>query len=159
MKIITKMMGEIEVEESKVITFEKGLIGFPELNHFALVHDEERGNQGGIRWLQALERTDFALPVIDPLAILEDYNPKVEDELLVPLGELDENEMLALVTITVPADITRMSINLKAPIVINVKERKAMQLIVEGEEELVKYPVYTILQEKKKKATIKEGGL
>ena len=41
MKVNTKIFGEIEISEDKVITFQDGIIGFPDLKRFALLHDEE----------------------------------------------------------------------------------------------------------------------
>ena len=61
-----------------------------------------------------------------------------------------EDELLVLVTVTVPSDLTKMTVNLKGPIVINAAEKKACQVIVEGENYLVKYPIYDILNAKKK---------
>ena len=55
MKINTKIFGEIEISEDKIVTFRNGIIGFPELRRFALLHDEERGTNAGIRFLQSLE--------------------------------------------------------------------------------------------------------
>lgn len=150
MKAVTRVFGEIDIEEDKIIKFVNGLIGFPELTDFALIHDEVKEKDGkGIRWLQSMQEPGFAMPVVDPLTILNDYNPKVEDELLKPLGELNSDDMLVLTTITVPSDLTKMSINLRGPIVINAKERKACQLVVEGDEYSVKYPIYDILQARK----------
>ena len=77
------------------------------------------------------------------------YNPEVEDELIKPIGELLPEEILVMVTITVPGDLTKMSVNLKGPIIINAAERKACQVIVEGEGYPVKFPVYDILNAKK----------
>ncbi len=148
MKAVTRVFGEIDIEEDKIIKFVNGLIGFPELTDFALIHDEVKEGKG-IRWLQSMQEPGFAMPVVDPLSILEDYNPKVEDELLKPLGEFGTDNMLVLTTITIPSDLTKMSINLRGPIVINAKERKACQIVVEGDEYPVKYPVYDILQARK----------
>ena len=150
MKLNTRIFGEIEVEEDKVIHFVNGIIGFPELKEFALVFDEEKGNISEIRWMQSIQEPNFAIPVIDPLTIRSDYNPVVEDELLTSVGEIRPEELLVLVTITVPADITQMSINLKAPIIINAASKKACQIIVEGDAYQVKYPIYDILQVAKK---------
>ena len=47
---------------------------------------------------------------------------------------------------TVPADLTKMTVNLQGPFVINVEERKACQIILEGDKYPVKYPVYDILK-------------
>lgn len=150
MSVNTKMFGEIEIAEEKIITFDKGLIGLPDLKKFALITDAE-GEDSKIQWLQSLDEPSMALPIIDPYEILDEYNPVVEDELLKPLGEFEEEDMMLMVTIRVPEDITKMSINLKGPIIINVEARKGCQIIVEDELQ-VRFPVYDILKKKKEKA-------
>lgn len=146
MKINTKIFGEIEVSDDKIIVFENGIIGFPELKHFTLLHDEEKGTGAGIRFLQSVEEPGFAMPVMDPLLVKPDYDPEVEDELLAGAGNLTEDNILVLVTVTVPSDLTRMTVNLQGPIVINVEERRACQIIVEGDAYPVRFPIYEILQ-------------
>lgn len=150
MKLTTRIFGEVDIDEGKIIHFVNGIIGFPDLTEFALIHDEEKGNGTSVRWLQSLQEPGFAMPVVDPLAIVPDYNPQVEDELLKPVGSLDADHLLVLVTMTVPSDLTKMSVNLKAPIVINAAEKKACQIIAEGDEYIVKYPIYDVLQASKK---------
>ena len=108
MKINTKVFGEIEIADDKIIHFPSGIIGFPDLTDFALVHDEEKGI-GAIHWLQSIQEPAFAMPVMDPLLVRPDYNPQVDDELLKPIGELVPDELLVLVTVTVPADLTTVS--------------------------------------------------
>ena len=149
MKINTKVFGEIDIEESKIITFENGIIGFPELKSFALIFDEEKGVNVGIKWLQSMDEPAFAMPVMDPLAVKEDYNPTVEDELLKGLGELNEDNVFVLVSATIPKDLTKMSVNLQGPFVINGDTRKACQVIVDSEEYPVKYYIYDILKTRK----------
>ena len=146
MRLQTRIFGEIEVSEEKIITFPGGIIGFPDMTKFTLIYDEEKGTNAGIRWLQSLDEPTFALPVMDPLVVKADYNPDVEDELLSGIGEITGDNLLVLVTVTVPADLTKMSVNLQGPIIINVDERKACQVIVDSEEYPVKFPIYEILQ-------------
>lgn len=148
MRINTKIFGEIEIGDDKIIRFPSGIIGFPYLTDFALVHDEEKG-VGAIHWLQSVQEPAFALPVMDPLIVRPDYNPEVDDELLEPIGEIVMEEMLVLVTVTVPSDLTKMTVNLRGPIIINAAEKKACQIIVEGDEYAVKFPIYDILNAKK----------
>ncbi len=148
MKIKTRMFGEIEIEEEKVIHFADGIIGYPDCKNFTLIFDEEKGRRKSICWLQSVDEPVFALPVLDPLLIKEDYNPAVEDELLHVLGDLKEENTFVLVTVTVPEQIEDLSINLKAPIVINVDERLASQIIVE-ENYPVKYKIYELLKKRK----------
>lgn len=150
MNITTKLFGEICVDESKLITFVNGIIGFPDLKDFLLIHDSD-GN-GNVRWMQSVQEPAFAMPVIDPLSVRADYNPSIEDELLKPLGGITPENMLVLVTITVPREIEKMSVNLKAPIVINGDNLKASQIIVEEDEYEVKFPIYEILKAAKEKA-------
>ena len=149
MKVNTKNFSEIEIDESKLITFVNGIVGFPELKRFALIHDEEQGDKAGIRWLQSIEEPNFALPVMDPLKVVMDYNPTVEDELLKPLQIEKMEDVLVLVTVTVPKDITKMTVNLSGPMIINAEKRLASQVIVENSEYDVRFPIYDILKKMK----------
>ena len=90
------------------------------------------------------------MPVVDPLAIKPDYNPEVEDELLTPIGELNPDSVLVLVTMTVPKDLTKMTVNLQAPIVVNADEKKACQIIVDTDKYPVRFPIYDIIEKMKK---------
>ena len=146
MVIKTRIFGEVTIDDSKMIHFPGGIVGFPDLKDFALIHDAEQGNQAGIRWMQSVQEPEFAMPVVDPLVAKEDYNPVVDDELLKVIG--NSEDILVLVTITVPSDLTKMSVNLKAPIVINVEERKACQVVLE-EDYPVKFYIYDILKNRK----------
>lgn len=146
MKITTRVFGEVDIEENKIIHFPCGIIGFPDLTDFALIHDAEEDGKNPIRWMQSLQEANFAMPVMDPLAVCEDYNPVVEDELLKPIGDINPESVLVLVTLTVPKDIKKMSVNLQAPFVINADERKAVQLIVDSEKYPVRYPIYDIIK-------------
>ena len=148
MQITTKVFGEIVVDDDKMIHFPKGIIGFPDLKDFALIHDEEKGSDS-IHWLQSLQEPAFAMPVMDPLIVCPDYNPEADDELFNVLGEIKPDELLVLVTVTVPHDLTKMTVNLKGPIIINVSEKRALQIIVEGDTYQVKFPIYDILNQKK----------
>ncbi len=152
MKVETRIFGTIDIDEAKIIRFPAGIVGFPDLTEFALVHDEEKGPDGGIRWMQSMQEPNFAMPVIDPLAVVPDYNPEVEDDLLKDIGKLDVDSTLVLVTITVPSEIEKMSVNLQAPIVINASECKACQIIVDSDKYPVRFPIYDILQKMKEEA-------
>lgn len=148
-RVNTKNFGEIELDESKLITFVNGIVGFPEMKRFALIHDEEQGDKVGIHWMQSIEEPNFALPVMDPLKVVPDYNPIVEEELLRPLRLENLDEMLVLVTVTVPRDIKEMTVNLSGPMIINAEKRLASQMIVENSEYDVRFPIYDILKKTK----------
>ena len=65
MKLATRIFGEVEIDDSKVISFPNGIIGFPDLKKFILMFDEEKGTDT-IKWLQSIDEPSFAMPVMDP---------------------------------------------------------------------------------------------
>lgn len=150
MIIKTKYFGEVDLDEDKVITFEQGIMGFEECKKYTILYDVDEGEQATISWFQSLEEPGLALPVISPLLVKPDYNPTVEDEVLKPLGEITEENLVILLTLTVPEDLTKMSANLKAPFVINTDTRKGCQIIVENPDYEIKYNVYNAISKLKK---------
>ncbi len=148
----TKFFGEVELADEKVLNFPSGLIGFENYTKFAIMYDEEDKSSTRISWLQSLEEPLLALPVIDPLAIVEEYVPIIEDELLAPLGNPADEDLLFLLAMTVPSDMTKVTANMKAPIIINAATKKGAQLIVENEDYPVKFNVYESVQKMKEKA-------
>lgn len=147
MKADTRLFGTIDIAQDKIIKLKEGIIGFPQLQNFTLIYDEEKGNQGGIKWLQSMDDPSFALPVINPLDVMPDYKPNVSEEGLESLGHISAENTFILVTITVPKEIEKMSVNLKAPFVINMDNLQGVQIIIEDEYP-VKYMIYDILKKK-----------
>lgn len=149
MIIQTKWFGEVEIDDNKIITFEKGIIGFEEHKKFALVYDSEKENDSEIMWLQSIDEVSLAIPVMKPEIVKPDYDPVVEDELINSLSDnIKDVELVVLVVLTVPSDLTKMTCNLKAPIIINVDAMKAIQLIADNADYVVRFPIYDILNEK-----------
>ena len=72
MRADTRFFGTIEIEDDKLIHFENGIIGFPQLKTFTLIFDGEKNDGRAISWLQSMEEPELALPVMDPLIIKED---------------------------------------------------------------------------------------
>lgn len=155
MLVKTKHFGEIDLDENKVIRFEQGILGFEDYKDYTLLYDDEDGDRPDISWLQSLEEPALAIPVISPFLVRPDYDPQVEDELLQPLGELDDNNIVVLVSVTVPAEVEDVSANLRAPFVINSASRKGVQIIVENSEYEIKYRFYERLKEIK----AEKGGM
>ena len=124
------------------------MIGLADYKKFTILYDCEKENSN-ISWLQSVEEPTLALPVVKPWIIKEDYNPIVEDELLSHIGELTEENLVILVTMTVPEQIEQMSVNLKAPIIVNADTRKGAQIICENNDYEVKYKIYDILNAKR----------
>lgn len=146
MTVMTRLFGEIQVNDDKIVTLPQGIIGFPDLKLFTLIFDNEKEDKGSIMWFQSLDEPQFALPVMTPSTVVPDYNPTVNDELLSPLGEFTEDNLYVLVTVKVPADLKEMSVNLKAPIIINTDTLKGGQIIVEDEDLPVRFKIYDLVK-------------
>lgn len=154
MLVKTKHFGEINLDEDKIITFDEGILGFKDCKKYAIIYDNESGERPDITWLQNLEEPALALPVISPFLIRPDYNPAVEDALLTSLGNITEENLVVLVSVTVPSDVSKISANLRAPFVINADTKKGCQVIVDDADYEVKYYFY----EKLKAIKAEKGG-
>lgn len=152
MKVVTKFFGEVELDDNKILDFPNGIIGFEDFKKYAIMYDEDSDGEVRISWLQSVEEPTLALPVIDPLAVLPDYAPMLEDELLKPLGESEDEDLLFLLAMTVPSDMTKVTANMKAPFIINAKTCKGIQIIVDNADYPVKFNVYESVQKMKEKA-------
>lgn len=162
MLISTKCFGQIELDDSKIITFDNGIMGFEDFKEYTILYDiDDEDKTAVISWLQSIEEPSLALPIINPFVLKEDYNPVLDDEMLEPLGALTQDNLVIFLTLTVPSDLTQMTANFKAPFIINADTKKGSQIIAENPDYDVKCNVYNIIQAKKdadaKKASEEKG--
>ncbi len=146
MEYTTKLFGRIDVNEDKVITFPKGILGFPDLKRFTMMFDKEKGSSAGLNFLVSLDEPAFMMPVVIALVVKPGYSPKFRENIEEVIGELTEDNALMMVTMTIPSDITKMTVNLNAPIIINSDTNKAIQSVVENEDYAIKYGIYDYLK-------------
>ena len=74
MKANTRLFGEIDIDEEKIITLENGMIGFPDLRKFTLIFDKEKERTpSSIMWFQSMDEPEIAFPVMHPNEIKPDY--------------------------------------------------------------------------------------
>ena len=126
----TRNFGSIEVRSDQIIYLEPGLLGFTQYHRYVLI---EHHQETPFLWLQCLDKADLAFVVIDPRALLSDYQPaplvQVMRDLLVERPE----DLNVLVILTIPPGKPQeMTANLMGPVVINLKTRQGRQIIVEN---------------------------
>ena len=68
--------------------------------------------------------------------------------LLEDLGEIKDDSLIIYNIVVIPPVISKMSVNLKAPIVINAETKKGKQLITKNEDYPIKYYFYEELKKK-----------
>ena len=141
MKIDTKYFGEIEIGDEKIIHFESGIMGFEEYKDFTILYDSEAEKKPFFSWLQGVTEKWLAFPVVNPLNVIKDYNPVVEEALLEPLGELKDEDIVLFVLATIPKNVREASVNMKAPIIVNAANGKAIQVILEKGNYSIKHKI------------------
>jgi len=141
--IKTGRFGEIQVAESDVIVFKNGLLGFPNDTRFCLV---DSADETMILWMQSLENPDVAFPLLEPKIFKPDYAVRLSASELREL-ELDNvNQSAVFSILTIPSNISEMTANLKAPIVINLKKQIARQVVLQENEYIIKHPMFKELR-------------
>lgn len=148
MKITTSNFGEINIPNENVITFENGIPGFKENTKYVIINDEEEDSP--FCWLQSIESLDLAFAMINPYLVHENYAPNFPKSELEKLGEGTQEDYSVLSIVIIPEDIEQMRTNLMAPVVINLKTKKAMQIITEGDNYPVKYYLFKELKKTQK---------
>ncbi|WP_238010244.1 flagellar assembly protein FliW [Dactylosporangium sp. AC04546] len=110
-----------------VIDFVAPMPGFPEDRRFVLVRLDEVG------MLYALTSVDSAglrFLVVPPARFFPDYAPEVDDDTLAALGVADQADVLVLLVITAGDGAEDATVNLMAPIVLDQRSRRAVQLVL-----------------------------
>lgn len=146
MKLNTNFFGEIDVKEDKILHFQEGIPGFEDLKRFLFMTDNQEN--GKFSWLQCVDDVNIVLTIFDIFSMLPDYTPNVTVEHLEVLGEFEKEDLQIFCLATIPKNVEDMSINLKAPIVINMKNNKAKQVIANNDDYPVKYKFYKELKRK-----------
>lgn len=144
MLIETTRFGVINVDECDVITFPEGMLGFSKIHEYVLI---ERSDDSLFVWLQALRKASVAFPLLEP-QLFEHSGYKVElEENDRKILELDDFKYAKVFTIiTIPSDPTKMTANMRAPIVINLQKRLAHQVILAREDYQIRKPIFMDLQ-------------
>ena len=102
------------------------MIGFEDIKKFALVGEEGLF----VEWLQSIEETT-SFAVMDPFVADANYSFDMPDKVLEELSINDPSEILIRTVVVIPEDITKIRTNLQAPVIINTKEKKAMQILLD----------------------------
>ena len=143
MLIETKNFGSVEIDNDKIYTFENGIPGFEELKKFAIIEETlEDNKKSPFLWLQSIEDKNISFILMDVYKIKPDYDPLVYDDDLNSIGEVTENNLLIYNIVVIPEVVTKMTVNLKAPVVINLTTKKGKQMITKNEDYPIKYYFY-----------------
>jgi flagellar assembly factor FliW len=128
MKIETTRFGAVEIEPQDVLDFPSGLLGLEDCRQWVLLADTENDALG---WLQCATRVEYAFAVVCPRRFVPDYQVRISRGELTPLLLADVRE--AQVLTIVGKGERGITLNLKAPVVINLERRLGRQVITNGD--------------------------
>lgn len=136
LSIPSQALGSIEVRPESVITVHEPLAGFPDCHTYALVEHVRRDGSvsPSVFWLQAVERPYQAFVVTDPWGVFPEYAPEISDADADDLGLTNFEDARVFAILTVPRSPSEMTVNLRAPVVLNMAAMRAKQVVLLNEE-------------------------
>lgn len=152
MIIMSSLLGELDIDAQDIIRFAEGIPAFEEYKEYIIMPVSENSP---FYYLQSVQEPELCLIIAHPFVFFPDYEIEISDEELQSL-EVEEagGDLAIYLILTIPDDFRLTTANLLAPIVINPKNRQAMQYVVVN----AKYSTrHLIFQTEKKAAAIKEG--
>ena len=140
MKINKLRLGEIEVEEQRVFDFVMPIIGFNELRKFVIVDIKK---DTFFKWLQSVEDPALAFPIVSAFGFEFDYSIDLPDNVVEKLKINNIESVLVMNIASIPQnDPHGTTINLLAPLVFNVDEQMAGQIILSGSGYDISFPMF-----------------
>jgi flagellar assembly factor FliW len=143
--INTSRFGRVELQNTDVLTFPEGLLGFADLRRFVLLDDP--GDEI-FAWLQSCESSHIAFPVLEPELFTETYKATLTKSDLEALKLKSQDKARYFSIVTIPDDPTQMTANLKAPIVVNINDKIARQCVLQDNNLAIREPIFAKLQQR-----------
>ncbi|AOT70026.1 flagellar assembly protein FliW [Geosporobacter ferrireducens] len=144
----TKNFGEIEVEKSKFITFESGLLGFEEVKQYVFLSNPDQENP--FHWMQAIEDPNLAFVITDPFLFKKDYEFEIPEKVMAELDIAKIEDVAVYCIAVVPENIRKMTINLRGPLVVNTERKIGKQIVLDGEAYDLKHYIFPDAKENNK---------
>lgn len=141
MKIKTTRFGIISIEKDKIIDMPCGMAGFPSHRQFVLFQHKDNSP---FLWYQSIEDPVLAFVITNPCLFMPDYKINMESVLddLSWKKDCDDDCLEFYVVVNIPRGAPeKMTANLIGPILINNRNRQAVQMIISGTPYSHKFPL------------------
>jgi len=136
----TAKFGEIEVDDKHVFEFVLPIIGFDELHKYILLDPSQ---DTLFKWLQSIEEPGLAFPVISVASLNYDYSIDISDDVIQALEIKNAESLLVMNVTSIPQDNPKgTTINLLAPLIFNVDNQKAGQIVLSGSGYDISHPMF-----------------
>lgn len=138
-KIVSGKLGEIEFTEEDVITLSAPILGFPDLNDFILISNDK---SYPFLWFQSVQDPNICFILVEPDIFYPDYKPDLNKREAKILGAEEENEIKLFGIVVVPDQPKNATVNLRAPLALNMGKKLAKQVILEDDKWQIKTPLF-----------------
>ena len=129
-KLNTAKFGEIEIDKSSIFDFVSPIIGFKDLKQYAIIDYKP---DSPFKWLQSIEDSELAFPITLCSFFGIDYQFDIPDEEAELLEIETADDVFVCNIANIPSSNPQgATVNMLAPIIINLKNKKAMQLILKN---------------------------
>jgi flagellar assembly factor FliW len=147
--INTTKFGKVDYQESDIITFVRAILGFEDLRKYFIISLPE---SEPFRWLQSIEDPSVCFVLIEPTLVIDNYVAELSQH---DIKQLEGRDVIAdykiFVIVTIPRGMPEeISVNLQGPIVMNVKNQKSIQMVLNNPEYAVRFNLF-----KDQKETVK----
>ena len=140
MKINTARFGEIDIDETRIFDFALPIIGFNELKKFIIL---DINQESMFKWLQSVENPDLAFPIVSVFSMNADYSVDIPDNVVEKLKITTAESVLVMNIASIPQDNPQgTTLNLLAPLIFNLDEQLAGQVILSGSGYDISFPLF-----------------
>jgi len=134
----TAKYGEVTIKREDVLSFPQGLPGFERHRDYGLVEIEE---EVPFLRLLALDQPDLSFVIVNPMLLWPEYNPDIGEEDLQALGITQVEQLAIYCIVTLSANPSEVTANLRGPICINTEKMQAKQIILVDERYHTKHSI------------------
>lgn len=144
MDVRTKTNGVVTVDESKLLYFPEGLMGFEEFHTYALIDSEYEP----FIWLQSVDKQSLAFLLVDPFLICNEYEADIDDSALTAIDVTSPEDIVVMTIVTIPHGDSQITANFLGPVVINRKNNKCLQVVLNDSRWTTKFNIVESLKQK-----------
>jgi flagellar assembly factor FliW len=143
-EIQTTRFGLLEVDAERILTFPRGLLGFPSYQRYALI---QAGEDNYFFWLQCVDEPNLAFVVTDPAIFFKTYEVPLKEE---TTQELDLTDPSFAQTFVICNKVGEwLTGNLLGPIVVNAANRMAQQVVLTEKKWTTRQPLMQLQSEQR----------